>query len=401
MHTWKIGDYPIHQIANMLPSKKIMEKYEKLYGEGNMPTPPEELGKAIVNGMSEKESFMEAYNANPTQTKLYMDWLKFVFKRANEIDVPPHELMASLATGNEIRERIVRCKNFVIAPETLSNLSKQEINFKQDFGFSLNIPFPLVFVNFLEPIKIRRGADNIEDELTGLMVQCHQKRVDDNNFTEAENEWRNKVADKYKEIALQSHPDLKGQLDVLYDPNATDNFTIDFFYTDFETTTFTFRASKIPRFFSHYTYNPTSGKNDDSIFDMLRNNNIGEQNQNNLMRFALNIILYLTSSNIEYRGWNKENAKRIRMGASPLPPDFYWCKIHYPEFIRKMTTKNKNNLHPGYNYMFDVRGHYRLLQSERFKDKRGLKIWIAPFKKGHGIYIPHNYFYDWMGKGAI
>lgn len=44
-----------------------------------------------------------------------------------------------------------------------------------------------------------------------------------------------------------------------------------------------------------------------------------------------------------------------------------------------------------YNYKFWVQGHYRILKSERYKEKKGLKLWIPPFIKGKGILFEKKY----------
>ena len=42
-----------------------------------------------------------------------------------------------------------------------------------------------------------------------------------------------------------------------------------------------------------------------------------------------------------------------------------------------------------YTHAFDVRGHFRYLQAKRYKVKQ--TIWIPPYVKGDGVYIPKTY----------
>jgi len=44
-----------------------------------------------------------------------------------------------------------------------------------------------------------------------------------------------------------------------------------------------------------------------------------------------------------------------------------------------------------YSHKFWVRGHFRSLRSERYKEKRGIRIWIPPFVKGKGILMGKSY----------
>lgn len=64
--------------------------------------------------------------------------------------------------------------------------------------------------------------------------------------------------------------------------------------------------------------------------------------------------------------------------------------------MEDLPPETKHRLHPGYNFTFDVRGHFRQFNSDRFVNKQGTKVWISPFKKGHGIYIPKRYYADWL-----
>ena len=84
----------------------------------------------------------------------------------------------------------------------------------------------------------------------------------------------------------------------------------------------------------------------------------------------------------------EQNLKRIKRGKVPLPT------IHNIKITGKLKIyldKLKSNPDFNYTHRFDVRGHWRTLRSDKWKYKKGTKIWIANYIKGEGIYIKKNY----------
>jgi hypothetical protein len=84
----------------------------------------------------------------------------------------------------------------------------------------------------------------------------------------------------------------------------------------------------------------------------------------------------------------ERNEKRLLRGKPPIPT---------VKHVR-VTGKLKiylNELQSGreitYSHRFWVRGHFRTLRSEKWKNKQGMKIWIPPFVKGKGILVDKVY----------
>lgn len=112
---------------------------------------------------------------------------------------------------------------------------------------------------------------------------------------------------------------------------------------------------------------------------------------------ALKCVLFLNSRNVSYvpyNGGTKTNLERERQGKPPLPVDFHWIRIEKTKEIQDHIASGKRRLHSGFNYQFDVRGHWRRFLSPRYTNKRGTKVWIEPHKKGCGLYIPARYLLE-------
>ncbi len=84
----------------------------------------------------------------------------------------------------------------------------------------------------------------------------------------------------------------------------------------------------------------------------------------------------------------EQNKKRILRGKNPLPPQIF---VNITGKLKIYLDELKSNTDFSYNHRFDVRGHFRTLRSEKWKDSRGMKIWIPPYIKGKGIYIKKVY----------
>jgi hypothetical protein len=57
------------------------------------------------------------------------------------------------------------------------------------------------------------------------------------------------------------------------------------------------------------------------------------------------------------------------------------------DFFKSIYDSKKKGVHHLNLYKYWVKGHYRKLRSERFKNKRGCVLWIAPFTRGEGLEI--------------
>lgn len=65
-------------------------------------------------------------------------------------------------------------------------------------------------------------------------------------------------------------------------------------------------------------------------------------------------------------------------------PFFYQILKNIKDFFH-----NKKRYKLTYSYW--VKGHYRKLRSEKFVNKKGEVIWIAPYKKGNGVFVKQEF----------
>jgi len=85
----------------------------------------------------------------------------------------------------------------------------------------------------------------------------------------------------------------------------------------------------------------------------------------------------------------RQNEKRIRRGKSPHAPIKTTVRVEH--FIKKYLSPFRHTIHSPYGYRFWVRGHFRQLSSPRYKEKRGIRLWIPPYTKGEGILVNKDY----------
>lgn len=105
-----------------------------------------------------------------------------------------------------------------------------------------------------------------------------------------------------------------------------------------------------------------------------------------LTNFSINIIDYINTANVVIRERKRFRKERFRIGVGKdrhlekrkveLKP-YYWVEIK-KGYVDKEHEDSGKTL----DFRFWVRGHFRKLESERYKSKRGQKIWITPYVKG-------------------
>jgi len=85
----------------------------------------------------------------------------------------------------------------------------------------------------------------------------------------------------------------------------------------------------------------------------------------------------------------EEQAKAIRKGKMPTPNKVYIRpKQEHRSYYQKFN-EEINGLHYGHSFL--VRGFWRHLRSDKWKNSRGKSIWIRCFIKGKGILISKKY----------
>jgi len=110
-----------------------------------------------------------------------------------------------------------------------------------------------------------------------------------------------------------------------------------------------------------------------------------------LYNFVVNFLNFINNPEIEYlehKRDEKTNARRIRQRKIPLPNSIEvkvtgTLKI----YLDRIISYEKFN----YSHRFWVRGHFRTLRDERYKENVGKRIWILPFIKGSGILVNKAY----------
>lgn len=110
-----------------------------------------------------------------------------------------------------------------------------------------------------------------------------------------------------------------------------------------------------------------------------------------VLTFIMNFLDFLNDPDVELKEMvrtQKSMQKRIKKGKIPLPPSkVVRIKGVLGEYINKL----KSGRHFTYSHKFWVRGHWRTLEGDRWKTKKGMRIWIPPFIKGSGVLIGKRY----------
>jgi hypothetical protein len=107
--------------------------------------------------------------------------------------------------------------------------------------------------------------------------------------------------------------------------------------------------------------------------------------------FVCNLLDFINNPEVELvhiEHTIDENRKRIARGKVPIPICKY-VRINgsLKEYFDSLNSGKTFN----YSHKFFVRGHFRTLKSNKWKNKVGTKIWIYPYIKGEGILINKEY----------
>ena len=111
--------------------------------------------------------------------------------------------------------------------------------------------------------------------------------------------------------------------------------------------------------------------------------------------FIINFLLFINDPEVElveHKRTEKNKARRIRQKKMPLPSS---RKVRLIGKLKKYVDGIHSSLGKiHYNYRFWVRGHVRTLSSDRYTNKKGQIIFIAPYQKGQGILLKRVYSLD-------
>jgi len=107
------------------------------------------------------------------------------------------------------------------------------------------------------------------------------------------------------------------------------------------------------------------------------------------IRFVFNFLNFMNSDDfktIDIQPSASQNQRREREGKYKIP---LTKRIVLSDHITRYIAKLKSSGQFHYNYSFWVRGHFRRLMSDRYKEKK--RLWIMPYVKGEGILVQRNY----------
>jgi len=86
----------------------------------------------------------------------------------------------------------------------------------------------------------------------------------------------------------------------------------------------------------------------------------------------------------------EENDKRIKRGKPPIPTKVYIRpKSEHRNYYVNLNNEVRELGHSSHRYI--VRGHWRHLRSDKWKQKKGTSIWIKMQIRGKGIFVEKKY----------
>ncbi len=118
---------------------------------------------------------------------------------------------------------------------------------------------------------------------------------------------------------------------------------------------------------------------------------IKEKEEKIIRSFFCNFIDFLNTPDVEIVTVDRtkeQNEKRILRGKLPTPTQIF---IRVTGKLKIYLSELNSCNHFNYSHRFWVRGHFRTLRSEKWKNARGTKIWIVPFIKGKGVLVDKYY----------
>lgn len=118
----------------------------------------------------------------------------------------------------------------------------------------------------------------------------------------------------------------------------------------------------------------------------------------NIRLFICNFLDFLNNPEIEYIEVNRtpeQNEKRIKRGKTPIP-NYTFVKVmgQLKIYLNELNSGKEFE----YSHRFWVRAHYRTLRSDKWKFKKGTRIWIPCFIKGKGLLIEKPYLITKRGE---
>jgi hypothetical protein len=336
----------------------------------------------------------------------------------------------------EMLDIIKESKDFVIETDIVKHFYEKK-HIKQNFNISMKSPFKRIFITFEDPIPIKMAIPKnmkeymdlnydewlrmvtgnpehnlieIDDRLHGILItnDLNKNKIKMEATLNLQKEKRT-MSVVFEEYYKKANPKTtfkvffvtdmsRGKQDYYNNPylkKDSEGYTkekeealLNFLNTGFEYSDVIFDSALLPEFISEFEISKMN------LYTKPLNNVV--KGLQNLMNLTVNLINFINSNEtVEYTPIyksNKQQKKYFQKTGKSLTPLFYLLKVKYPREI--IIGGVKGQPHSEYSYQFDVKGFFRHLRSPRYKNKRGQIIWIQPFKKGKGIYIPKNYVVD-------
>lgn len=265
----------------------------------------------------------------------------------------PEMVMSLQQSGEEfdrnITESLVKCRVFEISDDIKRLLCLTDPPNKND---EVHLPYPKMFldVDFKQEWLSDIGVDIDAKHIVGILFGEGVLKVDDLKDDE-------KIVGKDLNITTSS---LQANDEYWFD-TFNKNMTISVEYKSFK---------------MNVRENPTTDKKAREF----------------VHKFVINFLNFINNPEveiIEHARSQKNIQRRMKNGKSPIPSSMV-IRLNgkLKEYIERTVAGEKFH----FNYRFWVRGFFRQLKSDRFKEKK--RIWILPFIKGTGNLIEKTYLVE-------
>lgn len=354
------------------------------------------LGKEILLRAAPEKILGErddplATNTNPLTPVGLIDKqaLRYMFKQVveDEADMMMDEY-----------EALLRSRVFLVHGDTWGDLMNTEVEMRQNFLSTMRLPFNEVFVSIDPPPTVEDRATRLPERIgvmDSVILQLCPRGIEENiskKLSANDQEGRRNYQTVFKQ---EPRPIL-----------------VWFISTYFSTRVGNYGGlSPLSQGTLEYVLVPVRG----GLRVFKRMNAIGSgdlwsypkdyeerplgtnKSDDWFVQSAVNLINFLNASNIiylpYYRGKPEAGIAREHIGSEAKgKPDYYILHVTQPRVLPRKRGVGSGR---GYAYEFDVRGHFRFLQSEHYKKKRWSNIWIPPYRKGQGLYTPKTYEMDY------
>jgi len=129
----------------------------------------------------------------------------------------------------------------------------------------------------------------------------------------------------------------------------------------------------------------------DQIYGQDLQPEMGQEHVNHIENIVFNFLCFVNSPDIEYitrADTSRDTKIRARKGKPQRPPI---ASIILTDPIKRYLSKQRIGEKMVYSHRFWVRGHWRTLRNDLYRENKGKTLWVKPYIKGDGLLIPKNY----------